>query len=549
MDTSLFWADQKVQEMVDRESYHFLDRPVPEMDEYVVKTSASLSGVLHIGRLSDTIRADSIVSALRDGGTPTRLIWVAEDMDPFRKVPEGVPDDYERYLGMPVTDVPDPEGCHDSYARHHQSEYLDVIHQFVANEVEIFSTRDEYRKGTFRPFIEKIMRGKERVREILERYRDSELSERWSPWKPICSECGKIITPQVLRTEGTTVEYECRDYQFEKAVARGCGHRGEADATEDDGKLLWKGEWATEWARWKVSCEGGGKEYEVPTSAWWVNGEIVERVLDFPMPTPFFYEHLMIEGTKMSASLGNVVYPSQWLEVAPAELLRFLYNKKLMKTRSFSWSDLPRLYSDYDRHADVYYGITVPSNEKERHHMVRLYEISQIEPPPKRKPVSVEFSFASLIAQIYDPETQLEDAVEALRRSGVVGQDLDRADYRAIRQRLLFGQRWVEEHVPDQALTIAKEPDPGYVSTLKDEEIRAVEEVAGVIGGESDPESIQSGVFSAAKSEGLKPGKLFKILYVLILKRRSGPRFGPLVMALGPEEVKDILKRAASVSR
>lgn len=546
MQDSVFWADSKADEILGRSSYHYLRKPLPERKTQVVKTSASLSGVLHIGRLSDTIRADSIVTALRDAGGSPRMIWVAEDMDPLRKIPEGVPADYEKYLGMPVTDVPDPEGCHESYAEHHRAEYLEVIERFVANGMKTYSTREEYRRGSFRPFIKALLGKREELLDILGRYRDSELSPEWTPWKPICGQCGKVITPRTLEAHDTWVKYECRDYEFEKTVARGCGYVGEADATRDDGKLLWKGEWASEWALWQVSCEGGGKEYEVPTSAWWVNGEICERILDHPMPVPFFYEHLLIDGTKMSASLGNVVYPSEWLEVAPAELLRFLYNKKLMKTRSFSWRDLPRLYADYDNHAAVYYGETEVPNERERAHMRRLYEISQRGPPSCGRPPSVEFSFAALIAQVYDPETRFDEAVEVLRRSMVLPGKPDPDRLEEVRMRLTHARNWVRRYLPGKALTLSQVPDPSVVADLSAEEASALLQLGNAILANPDPEAIQGAVFSAARENGLRTGAFFRILYRLVLGEDSGPRFGPLAVALGRERIGTLLQAAGS---
>jgi lysyl-tRNA synthetase class 1 len=546
MKEEVFWADQKAAEILGKKRYHFLSREIPERQSFVVKTSASLSGVLHIGRLSDTIRADSVVTSLRDAGAKATMIWVAEDTDPLRRVPEGVPKKYEEYIGMPVTDVPDPEGCHASYAEHHQAEYLDVIDRFVYNKVERFSTREAYRRGDFEPYIRTLLERRAEVQAILGRYRDSELSPGWSPWKPICAQCGKVITPCLLDSEGTWVKYECRDYRFERTTARGCGHVGEADATRDDGKLLWKGEWASEWALWKVSCEGGGKEYEVPTSAWWVNGEIVERILDYPMPTPFFYEHLLIDGTKMSASLGNVVYPSEWLEVAPPELLRFLYNKKLMKTRSFSWGDLPRLYADLDSHASTYYGESEVPNEKERTHMKRLYEVSQLGPIPGRRPPSVDFAFAALIGQVYDPDTRFDEAITILRRSQVLREELEEGELEAVRQRLVHGLNWVLKHVPEKALKVPEEPDPEVVQSLSADEARALSQLGGVILENPDPEAIQGAVFSIARENGVRAGTFFRILYGLILRQDSGPRFGPLVVALGSEKIGSLLRAAGS---
>ena len=544
MTEPLFWADQKAREICDKKRYHFIDRPIPERTSFVVKTSASLSGVLHIGRLSDTIRADSIVTALRDAGAKARMIWVGEDMDPLRSIPEGVPKEYGKYLGKPVTDVPDPSGCHDSYAEHHRAEYLEVMEDFVVNKAKRYSTTEEYNRGSFRLYIKKLLANLEQVREILQSYRDSSLSSGWSPWKPICAQCGKVITPQVLDVDGARVKYECRDYEFEKTLAKGCGHVGEADALHDKGKILWKGEWASEWALWKVSCEGGGKEYEVPTSAWWVNGEIAERIFDYPMPTPFFYEHLLIDGRKMSASLGNVVYPADWLKTAPAELLRFLYNKKLMKTRSFSWKELPRLYADYDAHADVYYGKANVPNEKERSHMIRLYRISQLRAPPKEGPAAVDLTLASMIAQVYDPEASMAEAIKALQRSELIKGQTSKRAANEIRQRLIYARNWVRMFAPELALRAVGEPDAAFLARLTEPERTSLREMADLIRSSPGPDAIQSSVFSVADVHGVNASRLFQILYRLILGVDHGPRLGPLVCALGSDRVAKLLERA-----
>ena len=107
----LFWADQLAKEIRERNKFRYLEKEIPKFDRFVVKTSASVSGVLHIGRLSDTIRSESVFRALQDAGAKAEFIWVAEDMDPLRKIPEGVPKNYIEYIGMPVTDIPDTWGC------------------------------------------------------------------------------------------------------------------------------------------------------------------------------------------------------------------------------------------------------------------------------------------------------------------------------------------------------------------------------------------------------------------------------------------------------
>ena len=414
----LFWADQLAKQIISRKKFHYTGSEIPRFKEYTVKTSASLSGVLHIGRLSDTIRSESVVIALKDAGVKTRFIWVAENMDPLRKVPKGVPDDFEKYIGMPVTDIPDAEGCHSSYAEHHTEEYFKVVDEFVATKMEKFSMREEYKKGHFNPFIKKILEKIEEVKEIQNRYRTNPLDESWSPWTPICENCGKIVTPRVVSFDSGIVDYVCQDYKFESTTAKGCGFKGENNPLKGNGKLLWKSEWASQWARWQVASEGAGKEYQVPNSAWWINGEITEKILDFPMPVPIFYEHIMIDNQKMSASVGNVVYPKEWLEVAHPELLRFFYNKRLMTTRSFSWKDLPNLYDEYDKISKVHFGGIKLENKKEEAHYKRLFEVSHSK--DIKKPIELSFSHASIIAQIFPEE---EDAVKSMEKTGHYDKD------------------------------------------------------------------------------------------------------------------------------
>jgi len=229
MSETLFWADQIAKQILDRKKFHYTNNKVPKFSKYVVKTSASLSGVLHIGRLSDTVRGESVYRALKDTGAKAELIWVAEDMDPLRNVPKGVPAKYRQYIGMPVTDIPDPYGCHKSYAEHHTAKYFEVLDEFVQTKMKKYSMREEYRKGNFRPYIKKIIENVENVIKIQNKYRSSPLPKIWNPWQPICGNCGKIITTRVTKIEDGKVHYKCEDYHFEKEKAKGCGYEGVND--------------------------------------------------------------------------------------------------------------------------------------------------------------------------------------------------------------------------------------------------------------------------------------------------------------------------------
>ncbi|MBD3314024.1 lysine--tRNA ligase [Candidatus Woesearchaeota archaeon] len=526
-DSSLFWADQIADEIINRKDFHYdKSKKVPEFKEFVVKTSASLSGVLHIGRLSDTIRSASVHKALLDAGVKSRLIWVSEDMDPLRKVPKGIPPEYEKYLGTPVTEVPDPDGCHKSYADHHREEYLRVIDQFVDSNMDKFSMREEYKKGNFREQIKKIIDNAENVKDILRKYRDSELPKGWSPFTPICENCGKIATPSITKFEDGKVHYLCQDYKFQTTTAKGCGHKGVADPLKDPGKLMWKSEWASQWDRWNVCSEGAGKEYQVPNSAFWVNAEICEKVLEFPHPVPIFYEHLMIDNKKMSASLGNVVYPSEWLEVATPELLRLFYNKRLMKTRSFSWTDLPKLYDEFDHLAELFSGNKKMDNVKKEEHIHRLFDISHGK--KARKPLKMRFSHAVLVSQLFEKE---QDMIDALKKTGHWEEDKKKE----IIDRLDKANAWLRKYAPEDAIyELQSDVSEEMRNNLSDKQKKALHLAADKArDNDYTEEELHNEFYRICEELDIPIKDFFKGAYMVLLKRERGPKLASFILTLG----------------
>jgi len=529
VEKEIFWADQFAKNLLERKKFHYLDKEIHERKEFIVKTSASISGVLHIGRLSDSIRGSSVFRALKEQGSKAKLIWVAEDMDPLRKIPEGVPKNYEQYIGMPVTDIPDPGGCHKTYAEHHVEEYLKVLDKFVDEPMEKFFMRQEYKKGSFKPFIKKLFENRDLLIDIQNKYRTKPLKEPWSPWTPICENCGKIVTTQVEGIEKDKIKYVCKDYYFENSTATGCGFEGENNPLEGKGKLLWKSEWAAEWAHWKVSVEGAGKEYHVPNSAWWVNAEICEKILDYPSPEPIFYEHLMIEGVKMSASLGNVVYPKDWLKIASPQLMRFLYNKRLMVTRSFSWRDLPQLYDEYDKAGKIYFDMEKEENEKEKMHLKRLYEMSNFK--DIEKPLEMSFSHAAMIAQLFDDK---HETILSLEKTG----HYDKKQDKEIFERIEKAKNWLNKYAPEESKFVLQKELPRDLK-LSEKQKHAIKMLVKELNEKSWKEvELHKSFYEISKEAGIEPRELFVAGYRILLNKDRGPKLAHFILALGNRAIK-----------
>src|SRR5258708_475057 len=84
--------------------------------EIIVSSGVSPSGKYHLGTLHEVLTAEAIAYAVRKKGRPAKHIHVVDDLDVFRKVPAGMPEDFKQHLGQPLCDVPAPDGSDQSYA-------------------------------------------------------------------------------------------------------------------------------------------------------------------------------------------------------------------------------------------------------------------------------------------------------------------------------------------------------------------------------------------------------------------------------------------------
>ncbi|AJF60579.1 MAG: lysine--tRNA ligase [Candidatus Diapherotrites archaeon] len=535
MSEKVFWAEQLAAKVASRKKFFFLDKPLPKIKGPGIKSSSSLSGVLHIGRLSDILRGEAVFRALKENVSGAKFIYVTEDMDPLRKVPSNVPKSFEQYIGMPVSDVPDPSGCHKSYSLHFKEMFLETFSSFLLFEPKVYSMREEYRKGSFTPFIFELVSKAEEVRKIVDKFKGKNSGSGGVPWKPICDNCGKLQTTHVTSVEGKKISYVCRDYAFESVKALGCGHEGTSDLRKANGKLAWKSEWAAQWKRWNVVSEGAGKEYNAPNSAWFINAEICEKILGFPMPEPIFYEHLLIGREKMSASVGNVVYPHEWLEVARPESLKLLYMKKLSKTRSFSWAELPLLEKELDSAAAIFYSKKKKTDEEKQ--VECLYIYSQVKGRTVL-PLGIDYYSVAALTPVFPDDKALLDKMVS---SGQISAKLSASEKKQWLEIISKARLWVKMHATELKLKFSET----YSAKNLSEAIKSsFLEIAGGLESKKSEEEVQAFVFSVAKKNSVKPKELFKALYNVVLNADSGPKFGSLVFAFEKKRIAERLREA-----
>jgi lysyl-tRNA synthetase, class I len=571
-----FWADDLANSIIHRKSYNYIDKKVPDLKVLTIKSSTSISGVPHIGNASDVFRAEAVVRALRDAGQKVRFIWVAENMDPLRKVPAGIPDSFEQYLGQSVSDLPDPEGCCGSYSEHFVNLFMDSLREQFGVTLEVLYMHKIYASGQLYPMIKLALDKIDRLREIINQYREKPLPVNWIPWNPICENCGKIITTRMTGRDGDEVSYSCEDYQFKHRKILGCHYKGVSNIRKGHGKLLWRVEWASQWPLWKIVFEPYGKEHGVNcphetgapivgSGSFWVAGNVCEEIFDWPEPCPTKgpnplqpYEYVLIGKQKMSSSKGNCIATWDWPTFSSPQSLKLFFLRKpksqanLMDSeligRKYKLSDteldIPRLEDELADYSRLYYNykadlvISKLKIDRDRVDLYkRLYLLCQTSEKlpsdiPKVLPPSTILELIPL-EKIIGNSKILRTATEIAKKIYQVA-DLIDDDKRQIEVAFQRTKKYLELYAPAKIkFEISEKITPEMQKELTTDQLKALKTFSERFTSQDwDETKLEQEIYSIGK-EILGKGKLmFQLLYKLLLGKESGPRLAPLLIAM-----------------
>jgi lysyl-tRNA synthetase class 1 len=490
------------------------------------------SGFPHIGSLGDAARSYTVTLALKGLGFDSELVAYCDDKDGLRRVPVGLSKDLEKYLGYPVSSIPDPFGCHESFGKHMTSLLLDSLDE-CGIEYHYFSAKEVYEKGLLLNEIRTILLNAKKIGEIVKEEVGQERYTEVLPFFPVCSNCGRIYTTRAYKFEPETdkVFYKCEGLEIRGKLIEGCRHEGEADLTKGEGKLTWKGEFAARWRALDIRFEAYGKDIADSVK---INDRICREVLCFEPPSHARYEMFLDKGgKKISKSAGNVFTPQVWFRYGSPQSLLLLMLKRFVGTRTLDVSDIPAYMNELDYLEDVYFG-KKEAGEKEAVRLKGLFEYCYVTKPPSKPSVHVPYNLMAFLVKMA-PKECLEDYVgEKLQSYGYLqkGPVLE-AD---LKQRIGYALNWIRDFEE------IKETDV----ILTSEEKKAIVELIAKLETEDEADKIQNAIFNAAKNNSVQPSSFFKTLYKILMGALQGPRLGPYMLAMGKQNVIAALKRAIS---
>ena len=459
---------------------------------HVVVTGISPSGNIH--NLREVLVGEAVANALRERGEEVRFVFHADTIDPLRKIAPGVPESFEEYIGHSLSRVPDPEGCHLSYAEHFLVPFEEALRE-MEMDVEVLRSHELYENGVYTDVTREALEHTDELRGILQEVSGRAMPEHWSPYLPRDAS-GRLTGHRVLEhvPETHRVVYEDDD-----------GFEDDADYSKGEGKLGWRVELAARWKALGVTFEPFGKDHTSRGSSTDTADRMVREVFDYPVPGRYEYEWISIKGQgPMSSSKGIVLLPKDLLRIMPPDALR-----RLMLGR------------DPSRALEIDLGEGFPRFMDE-------YRAEAGEP-------FVPFTHLVTVAQTVGEDVNAAD--EMLRRGGYEEAARDREK---LARDLYHARNWAEEWAPESMrLRLLSVEEAGEAAQVLDEEQRAyLGEVAARLGPEMGGDGVQDLLYSTALDLGLKPKRAFAAVYTVLLGRRSGPKAGPFVASLPLEMVR-----------
>lgn len=497
--------------------------------DVILETGFGPSGLPHIGTYGEIVRTEFVALALRDLGYKPHIISFLDDLDGLRKVPGGFPDWLCDFLGRPVSDIPDPFECCESFSKHMHKMLTEMIDETGISCEYVFSS-EEYNRGTFNSAIESVMNNVDALKKLVVPTLSEEVGAKWFPFFAKCQNCGKLYTTRVVSVDidHETVDYFC-DGEF--GAVSGCGHQGTTTYLNGAGKLPWRVDWPARWCALNVDYEIHGKDLIESAS---LGKRIMGKVFRRPPPQTMVYElFLDANGKKISKSMGFAIDPKAWLKYGTRDSLHLMLFKKPKQAKRLDLSRMPNYVNDAFNIAADYYKRRKKFGQPGKRHP---YEILTLLHPPESAPVSTDYAtLCNLVAALgeRDPVVIREYAAKlgGDGAPGVSGSESQVASSGLIDELVQKAIRFA-----DDVLTAQPVPE----LELSVDEAHAVRAFLDYLrSGDFTGEEIQTKVFDLAKEQAIAQTRVFQILYVLILQQQQGPRLGEFISILGQKKTAE----------
>ncbi len=472
--------------------------------EIIAESGIAPSGAYHMGYLRELITTDAIVRELKRRGRQARHIHFVDDFDGFRKVPANMPEEYSKYLGMPVCDMPAPDGSKRTYADFALQDFLDSA-EVLGIEMDVWRSHKKYREGFFVPAIEKTLTSIDATKKVLSEISGREIPADWTPIQVM--EEGYLKTRKFLSIDTSTkqVTYEGKD-----------GKEQKANYAKGDIKLNWRVDWPARWWLVGVDAEPFGRDHATKGGSYDTGAGLMKEVFETAAPYPIPYDFVNRAGDtkKMSASKGNGILMKEVVRVLPPEVVRyFILGVAPAKLLFFDpEGGVVRLIDEF---AEL---LAKPNKTPDEAQLIALCTDGV-------KTITVSnVPFSHLVASYQSALKDPAKTLEIIKRTEHI--ESAQTQEEIIKHELKFIDAWLNKFAPEDVKFELRQDVAGDLSDAQKKFLSELARKIEQAPADADGEWFHKAVYELKDSADMEPKQLFQTLYQLLIGKNAGPRAG-----------------------
>ena len=481
----------------------------------VFETGYGPSGLPHIGTFNEVLRTTMVRRAFETlSDQPTTLIAFSDDMDGLRKVPDNVPNRemLARYLGHPLTRIPDPFGTHESFAHHNNAMLREFLDRF-GFDYDFMSATEAYASGRFDETLKAVLRHYRDILGIMLPTLGKERQATYSPVLPISEKSGIVlqVPVEVVDADEGLIRFEDGGEAVTQSILGG------------KAKLQWKVDWAMRWVALGVDYEMSGKDLIDSVT----QSSKICRALGARPPEGFNYEMFLDEkGEKISKSKGNGLSLEQWLSYGTEQSLAFYIYREPKRAKQLHMGVIPRAVDEYFQFRGNYPNQPVEQKLGNPVHHIHGGAVPEGVPP-------VTFGLLLNLVGVLGADIGADRVVEYL--DNYLGAPADSPELdRLIELALAYNRDFV-------APTLRRRKPEGVERAALE---RLDRDLAG-LPADAKAEDIQSIVYAIGNEGGFETLRdWFKALYETLLGTSQGPRMGSFIALYGIENSRKLIAEA-----
>ena len=512
----MYWADKIAKEIISSGKHQ----------PYWADDMKTPSGFAHIGSLRGPLIHSIIYRALKDAGVEVKFTYVLNDFDTADELPSEFKENYIRYMGFPLKNIPSPKEGFDSMADFLSDDLKKTLRE-MGVEAEFLSSWEMYHEGKFDGVIKEALDSGEKIQEIYYKVSGSAKKEKgWLPFQVICPKCGKLGTTRVFAWDGKEVSFKCEPSMV--TWAQGCGHEGKISPFGGTGKLPWKVDWAAHWKVIGITIEGAGKDHGSAGGSYDIAMTLCDEVFHYPRPYKLVYEWLIIGGKKMSSSKGVGTRAHDATKIFPAAVARFLFTRSdYREAVEFDPEGslvIPDLFDEYDRCWQAY----IDGSDED---LARAFVLSQINKVPEKKAILLpRFREVAQVIQMGNTSPQEYFA-------GKKGSKLTDDEESILEERIKYAETWLGSYAPDEAKFSFSKTLPKETNQLSVEQKKYLANLTEKIEKAKDAEELEKDIYTLSQTMKLDAKEAFGAIYLTLIAKNHGPKAAWLIMGIGKEKV------------